>query len=104
MGEWRTSCLAAGAILEWVASTLAISSCTRVRKASWSIVPLLPKPEGVVELAPISSLQYSDIQLSALDLSANYIIENDNVKIHFMQRKRQRKEKMFMIVTNESFF
>ena len=37
-----------GAVPEWVASALAISSCTKVRKASWSKEPP-PELVGVVE-------------------------------------------------------
>ena len=68
-------------------------------------MPLLPKPEGVIEpdsVAPISSL--SNIQLSALDLSA------DTDKLYHRKwqcqkfKEKDKEKKMFMIVTNGSIF
>ena len=43
-----------GAVPEWVASTLAISSCTKMCKTSWSKEPPPPEPVGAVELEPVA--------------------------------------------------
>ena len=42
-----------GAVPEWVASTFAISSCTKVCKTSWLKEPP-PEPVGAVELEPVA--------------------------------------------------